>query len=76
MATGGAGVEEELCSFELFECSVCLGSLINKQSHLLSCGHTFCTPCLQQLSPGNKVEYPKCRLVTWVPIGGVQILPK
>ena len=46
MATGGIIGEEELYSFELFECSVCLESLINKQPRLLSCGHTFCTPCL------------------------------
>ena len=39
MATGGAA-DEELCSFELFECSVCLESLINRQPRLLTCGHT------------------------------------
>ena len=75
MATGGAG-EEELYSFELFECSVCLESLINKQPRLLSCGHTFCTPCLQQLSAGNTVNCPKCRSPTRLPPGGVQALPK
>ena len=76
MATGGAAGIEELYSFELFECSVCLESLINKQPRLLSCGHTFCTPCLQQLSPGNTVNCPKCRSPTRVPPGGVPALPK
>ena len=76
MATGGAGIEEELYSFELFECSVCLESLINKQPRLLSCGHTFCTPCLQQLSAGNIVNCPKCRSHTQLPPEGVQALPK
>ena len=76
MATGGAACEEELYSFELFECSVCLESLINKQPRLLSCGHTFCTPCLQQLSGGNTVNCPKCRSLTRLPPGGVQALPK
>ena len=76
MATGGAGIEEELYSFELFECSVCLESLINKQPRLLSCGHTFCTPCLQQLSAGNTVYCPKRRSPTWLPPGGVHDLPK
>ena len=75
MATGG-DTGEELYSFELFECSVCLESLINKQPRLLSCGHTFCTPCLQQLSGGNTVNCPKCRSTTWLPPGGVQALPK
>ena len=54
MATDG-DTGEELYSFELFECSVCFESLINKQPRLLSCGHTFCTPCLQQMSEGNTV---------------------
>ena len=76
MATGGVSSEEELYSFELFECSVCLESLINKQPRLLSCGHTFCTPCLQQLSRGNTVNCPKCRSPTQVPPGGVHNLPK
>ena len=76
MATGGAACEEELYSFELFECSVCLESLINKQHRLLSCGHTFCTPCLQQLSAGNTVNCPKCRSSKRIPQGGIQALPK
>ena len=76
MATGGAAGEEELYSFELFECSVCLESLINKQPRLLSCGHTFCTPCLQQLLRGNTVNCPKCRSPTLLSSEGVQALPK
>ena len=76
MATGGTDVEEELYSFELFECSVCLESLINKQPRLLSCGHTFCTPCLQKLPGGNTVNCPKCRSLTRLPPGGVQDLPR
>ena len=76
MATGGVSVEEELYSFELFECSVCLESLINKQPRLLSCGHTFCIPCLQQLLEGNTVNCPKCRSPTRLPPGGMQALPK
>ena len=76
MATGGVTGEEELYSFELFECSVCLESLINKQPRLLSCGHTFCTPCLQKLSGRKMVNCPKCRSTTQLPPGGVQALPK
>ena len=76
MATGGVTGEEELYSFELFECSVCLESLINKQPRLLSCVHTFCTPCLQQLPGGNTVNCPKCRTPTLLPPGGVHNLPK
>ena len=50
--------------------------MINKQPRLLSCGHTFCTPCLQQLSAGNTVNCPKCRSPTQLPPGGVHNLPK
>ena len=76
MVTVIAVGEEELYSFELFECSVCLESLINKQPRLLSCGHTFCTPCLYQLSGRNMFNCPKCRSPTRLPPGGVQALPK
>ena len=76
MATGGAADEEELYSFELFECSVCLECLINKQPRLLTCGHTFCTPCLQKLSTGNRLNCPKCRSLTRVPPEGIQALAK
>ena len=76
MATGGFVGEEELCSFELFKCSVCLEHLINKQPRLLSCGHTFCTPCLQQLYEGETIKCPKCRSLTRLPPGGVQAVPK
>ena len=75
MATGGVA-GEELYSFELFECSTCLESLIKKQPRLLSCGHTFCTPCLQQLTEGNTINCPKCRSPTQLTPGGVQALPK
>ena len=75
MATEGVTVEE-LCSFELFECSVCLESLINKQPRILTCGHTFCTTCLQQLSTGNRLSCPKCRSPTWIGPGGVEALAK
>ena len=76
MATGVISGEEELYSFELFECSVCLESLINKQPRLLSCGHTFCSPCLQKLSGFNTVNCPKCRSPTQLPPGGIQALPR
>ena len=60
MATGG-DTGEELYSFKLFECFVGLEFQINKQPGCLSCGHTFCTPCLQLMSIGNIVNCPKCR---------------
>ena len=75
MATGGAAGEEEFYSFELFVCSVCFESLINKQPRLLSCGHTFCTPCLQKLPGRYMINCPKCRSPTRLPQEGLKALP-
>ena len=77
MATGGKfQSEEDLYSFELYECNVCLESIINKEPRLLPCGHSFCTPCLNQVAQGNTVICPKCRHVTRLPNGSVTDIPK
>ena len=70
------GTEDDLHSSDLFDCSVCLESLINKYPRLLHCGHTFCTPCLQQLVTGGTVSCPKCRKSTKLPQGCIEDLPQ
>ena len=75
MATGG-GSDTDRESFDLYECSVCLDSLINKEPRLLHCGHTFCTPCLQRLASTDKLCCPKCRKQTALSENGVSALPK
>ena len=48
--------------FELYECTVCLESMLNKQPRILPCGHTFCTPCIISLvATGTSMVCPKCR---------------
>ena len=74
MATGGTA-GEKLYDFDLFQCSICLETLINKQPRLLSCEHVFCTPCIQRFCWGNMAHCPGCMSQTQLPPGGVLALP-
>ena len=59
------------------ECSICFEGY-NDQSkcpRLLSCGHSFCSCCLERLLRGNTIDCPKCRNPVAVP-SGVQGLSK
>lgn len=38
---------------------------------LLSCGHTFCSSCLQNLLKNNSISCPECRTTAPVPVGVV-----
>ena len=67
MAFGGFDDMDE--EFELFQCPVCIESLIDKQPRLLHCGHTFCTPCLHNIKERDKIICPKCRRKTPIPSG-------
>ena len=53
------------------ECSICYEHY-NDQSkcpRLLSCGHSFCSRCLERLLRGNTIDCPKCRNPVVVPSG-------
>ena len=53
------------------ECSICF-ECYNDQSkcpRLLSCGHSFCSRCLERLLRGNTIDCPKCRNPVAVPSG-------
>ena len=53
------------------ECSICFGHY-NDQSkcpRLLSCGHSFCSSCLERLLHGNTIDCPTCRNPGAVPTG-------
>jgi len=43
---------------DVFECAVCFEQF--KEPLVISCGHTFCKPCLQQLKP-NQLRCPLCQ---------------
>ena len=53
------------------ECSICLEGYNdeNKCPRMLSCGHSFCSRCLERLLRGNTIDCPKCRNPVAVPSG-------
>ena len=56
-------------------CSVCLEP--NKPLKFLSCHHSFCCQCIQQVAdrhPGRRFPCPSCRAMTTLPAGGVTAL--
>ena len=68
---------EDKHSLDPLECSVCLEPLLDRNPRLLVCGHTFCTPCLENMTTCTKVlKCPKCRANMTLPTGGVESLPK
>ncbi|KAL3688251.1 hypothetical protein R1sor_014560 [Riccia sorocarpa] len=74
------------------ECIVCLEPYDDKVNipRVLSCGHSFCEPCLHELrttwqssttgDSGRKssgvLRCPECNLGTKLPLGGLKLLPK
>ena len=53
------------------ECSICFERFNdeNKCPRMLSCGHSFCSCCLERLLRGNTIDCPKCRNPVAVPYG-------
>ena len=53
------------------ECSICFEGYNDedKSPRLLSCGHSFCSRCLERLLRGNTIDCPKCRNPVAVPSG-------
>ena len=53
------------------ECSICyeLYDHENRFPRLLSCGHTFCSSCLENLFDNNSISCPNCRKTASVPTG-------
>ena len=53
------------------ECSICFERFNdeNKCPRLLSCGHSFCSCCLERLLRGNTIDCPQCRNPVVVPSG-------
>ena len=58
------------------ECTICFERFNdeNKCPRMLSCGHSFCSCCLERLLHGNTIDCPKCRNTFVVP-SGVHGLP-
>ena len=53
------------------ECSICLEGYNDKAKfpRMLSCGHSFCSSCLERLLYGNTIRCPTCRSLIVVPTG-------
>ena len=70
---------QTMASPEVLECPVCC-EIYDDQSlcpRILSCGHSFCTSCLQHLLRlGDKFRCPTCRVKVNVSPAGVAGLPK
>ena len=52
-------------------CSICIEGYNDKEKcpRMLSCGHSFCSRCLERLLRGNTIDCPKCRNPVAVPSG-------
>ena len=53
------------------ECSICFEHYNDESKcpRLLSCGHSFCSSCLERLLHGNTIDCPTCRNLGTVPTG-------
>ena len=64
----------ERSSFDIYTCAVCLENMLTRNPRLLSCHHSFCTDCLNQLVNNGSVQCPTCREETEVPNNDVNLL--
>lgn len=66
---------------EVSECPLCwlCCEIYDDQNflpRLLSCGHTFCSSCLENLLKNNSISCPECRTTASVPVGFVGLTKK
>ena len=59
---------------DLFKCPVCLNDMVDRSHRSLSCLHTFCSECLEQLINEQRIECPTCREITELKTNNVQEL--
>ena len=55
----------------LIECGVCFHKycLKSREAKVLSCGHTFCEPCLEKVARNARLTCPNCRCDVQLPNG-------
>ena len=60
-----------MASEGLTDCSICFERFDDQNlcPRLLSCGHSFCSGCLEKLLHGNSINCPTCRIAVSVPAG-------
>ena len=59
---------------DLFECSICLNYMLDRNPRSLLCLHTFCEDCLKHLANNNKIKCPTCREITELKKNDIQEL--
>ena len=60
---------------EIFDCSVCLHYMLDRNPRSLHCLHTFCEDCLIKLVKDEQISCPTCRKQTPTPGDDVKTLP-
>ncbi|CAD5114625.1 unnamed protein product [Dimorphilus gyrociliatus] len=61
---------------EDLECSICLGSWVNRDPRTLPCQHTYCFDCIQFIEQFDRITCALCCKRIRVPDGGIENLPK
>ena len=64
---GDRGPSQRFRFPDIYSCAVCMEHLQDDNPRYLSCHHSFCQQCLQQLTRNGHVFCPTCRAVTAVP---------
>ena len=76
MAAALAADSSDSLTADLFDCAVCMEDMSDRKPRNLSCGHSFCGRCLENIAKGNKsILCPTCRNETVLPEDGVSGLP-
>ena len=76
MAAALAADSSDSLTADLFDCAVCMEDMSDRKPKNLTCGHSFCGRCLENIAKGNKsILCPTCRMETVLPEDGVSGLP-
>ena len=75
MAEALAADSSESLTADLFDCAVCMEDMSDRKPKNLTCGHSFCQRCLENIIKGKKIICPTCRSETVLADRDVSSLP-
>ena len=75
MAAALAADSSDSLTADLFDCAVCMEDMSDRKPKILTCGHSFCGRCLENIAKENRILCPTCRMETILPEHGVSGLP-